>query len=201
MATTVRDLMHAFPPRIITFDDEATVSSKQWVAKYPPFHPQYVIHHEPTNAVIERILGPSEDTPSAADFIGLEAPASLLNHVTQVVSREGEVTRDFDQNLGLPLALAFSPDSPFSPTLWSRSLVGRRNETSSMKTIDYQMMMPHSKRKLGLAAAAGEMKSLGVIDPLEWKGKAGMSAKTAKLQQELRGQAWIPFAVVFGRIY
>ncbi|KAJ6003768.1 hypothetical protein N7522_006460 [Penicillium canescens] len=188
MATTVRDLMHRFPPPILTFDDEGTPSSKQWITSYPPFHPEFVTHRDPTNVAIDHFLGPSKDVPSSADDVGLDNTAWYLNRVLQIASREGEVTRDFDQNFGLPVALAFSHDSSQAPTLWSRSLVGKRSDTSSMKTVDYQMIMSHSKRKLRSAAMIGEMKRWNVIKPDQWRGEARTSAQTTRLQQELRGR-------------
>lgn len=115
------------------------------------------------------------------------------------------MTRDFDQNIDPPVALAFSGDSaltspspgsrpqPGAPKLWSRSLVGPTGSTTSTKTIDYQMTMSHSVQSLELAAMIGEMKKPRVVKRSEWLFERPASSVTSRLQQELRAYGFTPF--------
>ena len=136
--------------------------------------------------------------PSNADFVGLATPANRLNALPEIITSEGDVTRDFDQNIAPPVALAFSgnfamtspsPQSaprPGAPALWSRSLNGPLGSVSSSKIIDYQMTMEHPTRSLEFAAMIGEMKAPRVIKAKEWLFERPASSVTRRLQQELR---------------
>ncbi|KAJ5454946.1 hypothetical protein N7530_012715 [Penicillium desertorum] len=158
----------------------------------------------PTIRAIEDFLGPGSATPSAADYLGLQTPANALNTHQELISSEGDVTRDFDQNIIPPVALAFSGQSAWScprpesqpvigaPMLWSRSLVGANGSSSSnARTVDYQMMMQHQVSSLDSAAMIGEMKKPRVIRRNEWTFQISSSSSTLRLAQELRAYAFL----------
>lgn len=205
MATTVRDLMNTFSPPSLDIDNEPTLSSKQWTRGFAEFERQYVRRWPPTTQAIDEFLGSANDIPSSADFVGLQTAANHVNTLLQLISSEGDVTRDFDQNIDPPVALAFSGDSaltspspgsrpqPGAPKLWSRSLVGPTGSTTSTKTIDYQMTMSHSVQSLELAAMIGEMKKPRVVKRSEWLFERPASSVTSRLQQELRAYGFTPF--------
>ncbi|KAH8691933.1 hypothetical protein BGW36DRAFT_464533, partial [Talaromyces proteolyticus] len=144
------------------------------------------------------------DTPLVVDVIGLETPAHHLNMCPQLAETEGDVMRDFDQNIIVPVELAFSGSSALSkpnpnaapihgaPKLWSRSLVGSSESGSSTKTVDYQMMMSHREPSLELPCMIGELKKPQVIKLSQWLFNPEYPAdgKTTRLQQELRGYAY-----------
>ncbi|RAL01694.1 uncharacterized protein BO80DRAFT_501618 [Aspergillus ibericus CBS 121593] len=201
MTATVRSLLGTFNPQPMDIDTNPTLSSKQWTEDFPPFEQQYVRVWAPTVSAVEEFLGPGRDTPSGADGVGLETVAHVLNTYPQVVSSEGDVTRDFDQNIIVPVALAFSGHSawsspspgvqavPGAPTLWSRSLVGAKRVSSSTRTVDYQMTMSHVERSLERPAMIGEMKKPRVIRRKEWTFEEEASGTTIRLAQELRAYA------------
>ena len=94
-----------------------------------------------------------------------------MNALPEIITSEGDVTRDFNQNIAPPVALAFSGNfamtspspqlapQPGAPALWSRSLNGPLGPASSSKIIDYQMIIEHPIKSLELAAIIGEMKA------------------------------------------
>ncbi|KAJ5249476.1 hypothetical protein N7524_011792 [Penicillium chrysogenum] len=199
MATTVNHLMGTFSPQPVDTDSNSTLSQKQWTEDFFPIERQHVTLWPPTIRAIENFLGPGSATPSAADYLGLQTPANALNTHQELMSSEGDVTRDFDQNIIPPVALAFSGQSAWScprpesqpvigaPMLWSRSLVGANGSSSSnARTVDYQMMMQHQVSSLDSAAMIGEMKKPRVIRRNEWTFQVGPSSSTLRLAQELR---------------
>lgn len=205
MATTVHDLMGTFSPPSLDVDTESTLSSKPWTNEFAEFEHRYVRRWPPTIESIESFLGPAKGVPSSADFVGLQTPANHLNALPEIISSEGDVTRDFDQNIAPPVALAFSGKSamtspsphsapqPGAPALWSRSLNGPLGSVSSSKVIDYQMTMEHPIKSLELAAMIGEMKAPRVIKAKEWLFERPASSVTRRLQQELRAYDTILF--------
>ena len=42
-----------------------------------------------------------------ADFVGLITPVYRLNTLLEIITSEGNITRDFNQNITLPITLAF----------------------------------------------------------------------------------------------
>lgn len=198
MAVTAHDIMTIFDTPPLDVDNEITLSSKPWTRDFAQFDPQHVTRWPPTIEAVEKFLGPTHDALSSADFIGLRTPANYLNSLPQLISSEGDVTRDFDQNISPPVALAFSGSSALTrasshstlqhgaPTLWSRSLIGPTGRTSSTKIIDYQMTMRHPEPLLELATVAGEMKAPRVIKKNEWIFERSASSVTLRLQKELR---------------
>lgn len=202
MATTVRDLMGTFSLQPLDINNSATITEKRWTREYPAFDDRFVTQWPPTVEAIETFLGPVAETRTGADYVGLETPAYPLNMSRQLVETEGDVTRDFNQNIICPVELAFggtsawsrpSPDSqpvPGAPKLWSRSLVGSSETGSSTKIIDFEMVMSHREPSLESAAMIGEMKKAMVIKRSQWRGEDPADANSSRLQQELRGYAY-----------
>lgn len=208
MATTVQHLMTTFSPQPLDTDTNTTISRKQWTEEFFPFERHHVTIWPPTVRAIDEFLGPMMETPSAADFVGLQTPATVLNTCREVISSEGDVTRDFDQNIIPPVALAFSGDSALSsprpdsqpvfgaPKLWSRSLVGANgsgSSTSTARTVDFQMTMHHQQPSLERAAMIGEMKKPRAIRRTEWRFEEPQTGNTIRLAQELRAYDLISF--------
>lgn len=206
MATIVQHLMTTFSPQPLDTDTNTAVSRKLWTEGFFPFEPQHVTIWPPTVRAIDEFLGPGQETPSAADYVGLQTPATVLNTCRELISTEGDVTRDFDQNIIPPVALAFSGDSawsmprpgshpvPGAPKLWSRSLVGVNGSgasTSTTRTVDYQMTMHHEESSLDSAAMIGEMKRPRAIKRKEWTFEQRQSGNTIRLAQELRAYGLI----------
>lgn len=199
MPATVDHLMGTFSPQPLDTDNNTTLSSKQWTEDYFPIESQHVKLWPPTIRAIENFLGPGRDTASAADYLGLQTPAKVLNTHQELISSEGDVTRDFDQNIIPPVALAFSGQAAWTcphpgsqpvhgaPKLWSRSLVGVNGSSSlNARTVDYQMVMQHQISSLDSAAMIGEMKKPRIIRRDEWTFQVGSSSNTVRLAQELR---------------
>ena len=196
--TTVHDLMTIFSPLSLDVNTEPTLSSKPWTNGFAKFDQDYVKIWRPDIKSVERFLGSANGVPSNADFVSLATPANRLNALLEIVTSEGDVTRDFDQNIALPVALAFSgnlamtspsPQSapqPGAPALWLCSCNRPLGSVSSSKIIDYQMTMEHLTRSLELATMIGEMKAPWVIKAKEWLFERPASSVTHRLQQELR---------------
>lgn len=195
----VQDLLHEFtpPPRQYVLSSGRT-SRKTWVEDFPPFHVRYVTPWNPDIPSIETFLGPGA-TPNVtfgAEALGLDTPAHPLNELPQLASSEGDVTRDFEQNILPPVSLAFSGRR--APKLWSRSQVAAMpslNETS--KTVDFQLTMFHTERYLEKPAAIGEFKKYGAIKSSEWRYQARMSTSTARLQSEIRGYVFFVDSFIY----
>lgn len=195
MTTTVEQLLHQFSAAPLISDVDSSISRKAWTARYPDFGQFSDFRvYEPTVEQIERFLGP-RDQNSSADRIGLFTPAEVLNVFPQKVETEADVTRYFDQAIA-SFALAFSGTSALTlptpgsavvqcgPLLWPRSQVGPADSSSS-KTVDYQLVMPHSESLLELPAIIGEMKKPNTIIPNQWNPGAVVGAVTETLQKEL----------------
>ena len=200
MSDTVGILLDIPSGRPTFLDGEFSTSTKQWVADFPTFGLRYTTFHEPTKRAIDGFLGHLSglEGPSTIDYLGLETDAFRLNTIPQMVSSEGDVTRDFDQNIAPIFAKAFCGrravslhgSAPLygSPKLWPRSLVGSKGESQTLSTkfVDYQKMMAHPDRSLEQATMVGEMKKPLVIRGPEWTANGGRSAVTKRLQRELR---------------
>ena len=183
MTTTVRDLIGNFGPTPLDFDTEPTPSRKAWTENFPDFPETQVSVWRPQRNVISQFLGSGSST---ADSVGLDTPAFPLNDFPQVVSSEGDVTRDFDQGISPLVAVAFSGGSRFgSPSLYLRSTVGTTS-TSESKIVDFQATMGHQERSLERPAMIGEMKKPRAIRRREWLFEADPSIVTRRLQKELR---------------
>jgi hypothetical protein len=201
MALTARQLMGIFSPPPLDVDHNATASRKAWTEDFEPFHREYVNIWQPQITEIETFLGPGT-WMSEADHVGLSTPAHNLNILPQLIKSEGDVSRDFYQNILPPVSLAFSGESAMSsrgpgtqpvsgaPKLWPRSLVGTTRSNS--KIVDFQMTMAHQQPSLEAAAAIGEMKNSRVIRRSEWTFDSEADGLTIRLQQELRGYAPFP---------
>ncbi|OKL55234.1 hypothetical protein UA08_09501 [Talaromyces atroroseus] len=199
MTTTVRDLMETYSRPPLSIDNDGTTARKVWTEEYFPFQQQYVTVWPPQRQAIDAFLG-SGTSRSDADSIGLDTPAYPLNVFPQVVATEGDVTRDFDQNIIPAVALAFSGNSarsrlrsnprqivPGAPALWLRSLVG----STTSKFVDYQIAMSHKIPSLQEAAVVGEMKKPKVIRRNEWAFEVHAGSVTLRLQQELRASLFL----------
>lgn len=186
-------LTYSRPPMDI--DNDRTTSRKTWTEIYPSFQSDYVRVCSPKTQQIMATFGPGSST-SDADFVGLRTTVYPLNVFPQLVSSEGDVTRDFDQSIIAPVTLAFSGKHsssiarsdprqviPIAPALWSRSIVGN---SSTSKVVDYQATMSHSQSSLEAAAVIGEMKKPRSIQRGEWLLSHPVSGVTDRLQSELR---------------
>ena len=107
MATIVHDLMTIFSPLSLDVNMEPTLSSKPWTNGFAEFDWDYIKIWRLDIKLVERFLGLANGVPLNADFIGLITPANHLNALPEIVTSEGDVTRDFDQNIALLVALAF----------------------------------------------------------------------------------------------
>jgi hypothetical protein len=185
MTTTVRDLIGNFGPTPLDFDTEPTPSRKPWIENFLEFPRQQVSIWPPQTQAIENFLGSGSST---ADFVGLDTPAFPLNDFPQLVSSEGDVTRDFDEEIIPLVAVAFSGRSESgSPSLYLRSLVGTESSSQS-RIVDFQATMGHRERSLAEEPAMiGEMKRPRAIRRSEWVFEENPSIVTRRLQKELRG--------------
>ncbi|KAJ5668738.1 hypothetical protein N7462_009808 [Penicillium macrosclerotiorum] len=202
MTTTVNNLMRMFSSIPLYTEAPATLPRHKWIEKFHPIEAEHVTVWPATNRTIEKFLGPGS-TPSAADTVGLGTAAYMLNTRQQKICTEGDVMRDFDQNVLPPVDLAFSGSSalsrpasgaepiPAAPRLWSRSLMAARGSTSAAKIVDYQMTMSHPERSLESAAMIGQMKYPRTISRREWEFKQSPSELSIHLGRELRAYGLI----------
>ncbi|KAK8070321.1 Protein kinase-like domain [Apiospora phragmitis] len=139
---------------------------------------------------VHRFLGPGLDL--ANYDATYECPSSVprlntavhsLNTKVERIVMEAEVQRDFDRNLGLPLALAFQS----APFLEERSQAGPPSSTTSSKTIDSFFSFGRGSHEI--PCIIGDLKKPGTIKPREWNRAETMSSLSNKLGQEIRGYA------------
>lgn len=211
MATTVRDLMNTFSPRPQDFDTPPNLSRKEWTDDFATFRPDYTTCWPPQRPAIDELLEFNEMPPSVKQ-LGLETLVHGLNSLPQLISSEGDVTRDFDQNIIPPVALAFSGNSALSrlsdyepilrgaPALWQQSQIGSTSSASDQITVDFQLTMYHPQRYLEMPALIGEMKKSRVIKTREWLGQDEAGTRTRRLQRELRGYNLFPLIYFFMRL-
>jgi hypothetical protein len=205
MATTVKNLMATFSHRPQDFDTSPTLSRKEWTHAYAAFDPASTTCWPPEIPAINELL---ELTPSRANHLGLETLVHELNSLPQLISSEADVTRDFGQSVIIPVALAFSGNSASSrlsnsgpvmrgaPALWQQSQIGSTSASDQI-TVDFQLTMHHLQRDLEMPAIIGEMKKSRAIAAREWLGQAEPSARTVRLQRELRGYNLFPLTYLF----
>ena len=77
MATTVQQLMTTFSPQPLDTDTNTPVSRKSWTEGFFPFEPLHVTIWPPTVRAIDEFLGPGQETPSTADYVGLQTEGFL----------------------------------------------------------------------------------------------------------------------------
>jgi hypothetical protein len=192
MSVTVVDLLQEHPPEAFygRFTSGPSLSRKPWTDAYHPISDPTV--HVPTLDGVNQFLASEQYivnsnsfyTADPSDHDRLDKRAYPLNYLDCVhIQSEADVTRDFHQNLSLPVSLAWQKRGDFL----ERSLSGPPGPSSTDKTVDHF----YSWQVEGVAAdercqVIGEMKQHGVIDINQWEGREAKSSMTKKLGRELR---------------
>lgn len=187
----VIDLLLESPPRALysRLASAPSLSKKPWTDTYHPIlNP--TIHMPTVNGVngflaSDQYQADSIYTTDSSDTDRLNKPAYRLNYLDRVdIQSEGDVDRDFYQNIALPVSLAWQKNGQFL----QRSLSGPPGPTNTNKTVDHL----YSWQVGGVAnnercLVIGEMKQYDVISVDEWTGVKAMEDITKRLGREIRG--------------
>ncbi|CAG8973647.1 hypothetical protein HYALB_00002213 [Hymenoscyphus albidus] len=197
MSITVGDILsqsirtHA----IYTLDaPNVTLSKKSWTDDYRSItNPNF---HDSSFDVVNQFLakdhyippGPTHNklyTSDPTDRDRLARQVSPLNALDYMHNlQEGDVVRDFHQNIAFPVSLAWQRHGHFM----ERSESGPPGLTNVTKTVDHLFSwMPEGLANSERSQVIGELKKPGIIKPDEWNGTRHKSDVTNRLGKEIRG--------------